>query len=780
MDNNKILIKFYEKISQFIKNPENRTQISRDILILVEKLKKYKEPQIAKDLLHYLKEITTIESFSLLEAIFSEEEFTPTESLVENITKSILAPYPSTYDWIRDNVNMYKQVFIYVWGLYCCILNNFFSKNLKEKIQKLSEFFKVYSILLRALPERMDMNLEMDLEKGYIDPETEMGWSDFHEDSVNYYLQVMDRVFQYDIQVKIIKNSLKFILDEDWEKELKEIYELEDDKYEGWEEEWQEAHEAINLIKNFNKKPPKFLLNKERILQTKAWEKRWFIKLLQQFYEKEESKPILKVLEQKKDELKKKEEEEELRKAKKEAKKLKPIKEKYKQFKNINLPSSEVRALQELETLTGCELKFQESLSIQYGGANDEYTTIYHGFTVENNRVTGIDISGTAFSNESEKLTFIPESLGDLTNLKYLFLQNNNIEQIPDTFGNLEQLKILNLSSNKVRSFPESFGNLASLEFLNLRENGLEVLPECIGQLSNLKNLQLVMNNLKTLPESIGNLQNLEILRLEMNPLEKIPSSLSNLERLKKLKLVGHKLDMIPKEFYELNSLEYLVFEYHDWKGQLPKGNIKRLEILENLPNLKVLVWENHEIEEIIGVEHLQNLKELDLSYNSISEIKGFEQLMKLKKLNLSVNHIKDTQPFGNLPNVEILNLYSNKIIEINFKKPLLKLEQLGLGGNKIKEITGLENCPNLKELDLSNNEISEFKNLEQVKDLERLYINRNKIEDLRGIGILSNLRSLRVDDNLKEQIKKILGTNSFWNRPDEVEELIKHLNKLR
>ena len=68
------------------------------------------------------------------------------------------------------------------------------------------------------------------------------------------------------------------------------------------------------------------------------------------------------------------------------------------------------------------------------------------------------------------------------------------------------RLDSLDLSTNQLTTLPESIGNLSSLKELYLYDNQLTTLPESIGNLSSLERLSLHHNQLTTLPESICNL----------------------------------------------------------------------------------------------------------------------------------------------------------------------------------------------------------------------------------------------------------------------------------
>jgi hypothetical protein len=69
----------------------------------------------------------------------------------------------------------------------------------------------------------------------------------------------------------------------------------------------------------------------------------------------------------------------------------------------------------------------------------------------------------------------IPEALGDLKQLQYLYLEGNGLEgSIPEALGDLEQLTILYLSWNRLNgTIPLRLGGLEQLSYLDLRHNRL-------------------------------------------------------------------------------------------------------------------------------------------------------------------------------------------------------------------------------------------------------------------------------------------------------------------
>ncbi|KAM0943158.1 putative protein kinase RLK-Pelle-LRR-II family [Dioscorea sansibarensis] len=96
----------------------------------------------------------------------------------------------------------------------------------------------------------------------------------------------------------------------------------------------------------------------------------------------------------------------------------------------------------------------------------------------------------------------LSSSVGNLTNLEILLLQNNNISgQVPSELGKLSKLHTLDLSNNDFTGeIPNSLGNLKNLEYLRLSNNSLSGdIPASLANITQLAFLDLAYNNLSGL-----------------------------------------------------------------------------------------------------------------------------------------------------------------------------------------------------------------------------------------------------------------------------------------
>ncbi|KAF2312780.1 hypothetical protein GH714_040021 [Hevea brasiliensis] len=107
-------------------------------------------------------------------------------------------------------------------------------------------------------------------------------------------------------------------------------------------------------------------------------------------------------------------------------------------------------------------------------------------------------VTGLGAPSQSLSGTLSP-SIGNLTNLQLVLLQNNNITgHIPSEFGRLSKLKTLDLSNNFFScQIPNSLSNLKNIQYLRLNNNSLYgPIPSSLANMTQLSFLDLSYNNL--------------------------------------------------------------------------------------------------------------------------------------------------------------------------------------------------------------------------------------------------------------------------------------------
>ena len=80
------------------------------------------------------------------------------------------------------------------------------------------------------------------------------------------------------------------------------------------------------------------------------------------------------------------------------------------------------------------------------------------------------DLEILHITNQSKWISEIPEEIGQLTNLRELYLWNNQVlETLPDSVSQLQNLEIINISGNGFTSVPEVLLSLPNLQTICLR-----------------------------------------------------------------------------------------------------------------------------------------------------------------------------------------------------------------------------------------------------------------------------------------------------------------------
>jgi Leucine-rich repeat (LRR) protein len=232
--------------------------------------------------------------------------------------------------------------------------------------------------------------------------------------------------------------------------------------------------------------------------------------------------------------------------------------------------------------------------------------------------------------------------------------------ELPDSIGNLTNLKKLQLAEIGLTEVPASIGNLTNLTELDLSDNKLTVVPESIGNLTNLIELYLGYNQISELPESIGNLKNLNVLRLQSNNFLYIPEFIGDFHHLTELGLDLN--DKQPSEF--LGNLTNLTNLELNFDGE------KLPEFVGKLTNLKRFRLRANRLSEIPEcVSDFLNLTEFELCLlgNNLTEIPEFiSNLKNLTSLDLRCNQLTEIPEFvANLPNLQKLDLRGNPLTSL-------------------------------------------------------------------------------------------------------------------
>ena len=134
----------------------------------------------------------------------------------------------------------------------------------------------------------------------------------------------------------------------------------------------------------------------------------------------------------------------------------------------------------------------------------------------------------------------IPESICELENLEFLRISLSGADKLPESIGNLKKLKYLYADNCDITTVPESIGGCESLIVLDLHSTDIAKIPDSVTNLKNLKSLDLGYTKITSLPENIGALT--ELVRLDLFGLDirQLPQSTKNLKKLEYLNVYNN------------------------------------------------------------------------------------------------------------------------------------------------------------------------------------------------------------------------------------------------
>ncbi|CAL5989829.1 Conserved_hypothetical protein [Hexamita inflata] len=300
------------------------------------------------------------------------------------------------------------------------------------------------------------------------------------------------------------------------------------------------------------------------------------------------------------------------------------------------------------------------------------------------------------------------QNMMQLQNMQIITLVINNWD-IELELNMIRNLVALDLSANKIEScqylvFPNS------LKILNLSCNNISTLDQL--HLVNLVELDLRNNKLKDI-QQISKIHSLVKVNLSNNALSNIFPLYGNESIV--------ELDISNNYIRRLNG--------HD---QAKHGNVI-------MKNLKVLILQGNQSDNISDLRYISQLQHIDVSknksqfelqfqqiifevsdgilsylfdyedtiYDTIYDLMPLQYLYRIRYINLEGNSINNIWPLKRLVNLEALNVKDNLIVDINVVQYLIRLKRFNFSYNFVQDINVLFSVQ-LEEIQIEFNCVSQ------------------------------------------------------------------------
>jgi len=367
-----------------------------------------------------------------------------------------------------------------------------------------------------------------------------------------------------------------------------------------------------------------------------------------------------------------------------------------------------------------------------------------------------LDLSTNSFNGA------FPVWISKLSGLTELGLGENNFDDgdVPESIGNLKNLTWLFLGQCNLRGeIPASVFDLVSLGTLDFSRNQITgVFPKAISKMRNLWKIELYQNNLTgEIPQELANLTLLSEFDVSRNQLTgMLPKEIGGLKKLRIFHIYHNNFyGELPEGLGELQFLESFSTYENQFSGKFP-ANLGRfsplntIDISENYfsGDFPRFLCQNNKLRFLLA-----------LSNNFSGEFPGsYSSCKTLQRFRISQNQFSGSFPPGlwGLPNAVIIDVAGNGFTgnissDIGFS---VTLNQLYVQNNNFTGVLPVElgRLSELQKLVASNNRFSGQIPIQigSLKQLTYLHLEHNALEGPipPDIGMCSSMVDLNLAEN--------------------------------
>ena len=334
----------------------------------------------------------------------------------------------------------------------------------------------------------------------------------------------------------------------------------------------------------------------------------------------------------------------------------------------------------------------------------------------------------------TNRITSLPQSIGKLSKLEYLYVANGKVKNLPETLAQLESLTDMELYNCQLEEFPQGLAGLKNLISLNLSNTTIE---------GDDKGLQMT----EGLNQLAKNATNFQILYANNCGLTSFPMNFLDAENLVLLDLSGNRLEYLPQKENAMFKPKFAPIQAFFDDNRISRideffcgtDDVEEFSASNNLLTEFPLIFNQ------TAVAGKYTAETIDLSHNKISSFEGFKGI-RANTLTLSGNPIGELRPGkggtrffpaafceavedGKYPHrisLQLLETANCDIDSISYKNGFecfKYLEAWDLSGNRLRAVPSqfnVEAFPYLTGLSLNYNAFAEFPI--QVFYVQKLY----------------------------------------------------------
>lgn len=210
-----------------------------------------------------------------------------------------------------------------------------------------------------------------------------------------------------------------------------------------------------------------------------------------------------------------------------------------------------------------------------------------------------------SFIKQINSISFF-KTLSMLDSLYSLRIYNCDLSYIPEEIGEMSQLTRLEICYCPLRFLPNSLENLKNLQYLRINDTEINYIPKSFS-LNNLIVLDISSNRFNGIPREVKQLLNMECFKFSNNIYFSDDDSILTINtKLNEVYLVQCGIEVFPKNLIALQNLEILVVIEN-------KINGITYDFIKDFPKLKYLG---------LGLQsYILNKTEIDKIFNSDIDI---------------------------------------------------------------------------------------------------------------------------------------------------------------